>query len=392
MLELRSGEQQTAFFQVNQYFRISLFAEGAGPRGFLGHFTFAINQLYEGQVVATANLSIVFTEGRSDVNHTGTVGQSYVISTGYKVCFLVLTFADGFYKIIQRLVFFAFQILTGVVLQNLGFLAQYAGNQSLSHVVGVLAQANLHIAFDGVHTQSHVGGQSPGGGGPSQEVSILADHFEANDSGALFYILVALSHFMAGQRGTAAGAVRHDLEALIQQAFVEDLLQSPPFGLDIIVGVGNVGVIHVGPVANDAGEVLPHSFVFPNTLFTFLDKGSQTVFFDLLFAVQTQLFLDFQLNGQTVGVPTGLTGYHVTLHGAVTGDHILNYTGQYVTDVGFAVGSGGAVIKSIGRTVFALFDTLCENVFLFPKFQNFAFAFGKVHIGRYFLIHFEMPP
>ena len=127
-----------------------------------------------------------------------------------------------------------------------------------------------------------------------------------DDSGTLFDIFIALSHLMAGKRGTAARAVGNDLEALIEKAFLPDLFQSPPLRLDEVILVSNVRMLHVGPETNGAGEILPHAFVFPDALFTVFDKGLQTVLLDLLFSVQTQHFLYFQLYRKSVGIPACL--------------------------------------------------------------------------------------
>ena len=53
-------------------------------------------------------------------------------------------------------------------------------------------------------------------------------------------------------------------------------------------------MLHVSPETNGRGEILPHSFVFPDAFFTLLDEWLHTVFFDLLFAIQTKLLLYFQ--------------------------------------------------------------------------------------------------
>ncbi len=60
---------------------------------------------------------------------------------------------------------------------------------------------------------------------------------------------------------------------------------------------------HISPETNGIGEIFPHSLVFPDTLFTLLDEWLQTIFFDLLFSVQTEFLLNFQLYRQSVGIP-----------------------------------------------------------------------------------------
>ena len=118
-----------------------------------------------------------------------------------------------------------------------------------------------------------------------------------------------------------------------------------------------------------------------------LDKRLQTILLDLLLAVQAQHLLHFQLYRQSVGIPSGLSRYHVAFHGAVSRDHILDDTGQHVSDVRLAVGCRRAVIKRIRLSLFALLDTLLENMVLSPELFCLLFSFNKIHICRNLLIH-----
>ena len=156
------------------------------------------------------------------MNHAGTVGQGDIVVTGDIPALLF-----GFHIVEQRLVLFIFQIFTHIGFQNgVGAFTQYGVAQSMGHVVNlaVFVHLNLDIFFVGIYAQRHVGGQGPGGGGPCQESSVLTLYTEASDSRALFYVLVALSHFVAGKGGPATGAIGHNLKALVQQALFPDLL------------------------------------------------------------------------------------------------------------------------------------------------------------------------
>ena len=383
--ELGRREQQAAAFQILQHFLVGVLAEHAGPLGFLGHFALGVHQLDKGQTVFPAHVGVVLTKGGSNVNHAGTVGQSDVLVTGdIPALFL------GFHIMEQGFVLFIFQIFTHIGFQNgVGAFAQYGIAQGMSQIVylAVLVHLDLDIFFVGVHAQGHVGGQGPGGGGPCQNGGILALHPETGDGGALFYVFIALGHFMAGQGGSAAGAIGHDFEALIQQALFPDLLQCPPLGLDKLVVIGNIGVIHVSPETDGTGEILPHALIFPHTLFAAVDKGFQTVFLDLLFTVQTQQFFHFQLYGQAVGIPTGLTGHVIALHGAIAGNHVLDGAGLHMANVGLTVGRGRTVIKSVIGAIPAHLHALFKNVFLAPEFLHLLFPFHKVQICGYLVVH-----
>ena len=196
---------------------------------------------------------------------------------------------------------------------------------------------------------------------------------------------------MAGQRGSAARAVRNDLEALVQKSLIPDGLQSPPFGLDEVVIVGNIRVIHVSPETNGTGEIFPHSLVFPDALFTFVDERCQTVFLDLLLAIQTQQLLNFQLYGKSVGIPACLTGNHISLHGTVSGDHILDGTGLYMTDVRLTVGGRRSVVEGIGLAFLTMLHTFFENVVVFPEFLDGFLTVYEIQACGYLLVHSALP-
>ena len=196
---------------------------------------------------------------------------------------------------------------------------------------------------------------------------------------------------MAGQRGSAARAIGNDLEALVQKSLIPNGLQCPPFGLDEVVIVGNIRVIHVSPETNGTGEIFPHSLVFPDALFTFVDKRCQTVFLDLLLTIQTQQLLNFQLYGKSVGIPACLTGNHISLHGTVSGDHILDGTGLYMTDVRLTVSGRRSVVEGIGFAFLTMLHTFFENVVVFPEFLDCFLAVYKIQACGYLLVHTVLP-
>ena len=68
--------------------------------------------------------------------------------------------------------------------------------------------------------------------------------------------LVALRQLVVGQAGAAARAVRRDAVVLDQQALVEDLLERPPDGLDVLRVHRPVGVVQVDPVAHPLGQLV----------------------------------------------------------------------------------------------------------------------------------------
>ncbi len=149
----------------------------------------------------------------------------------------------------------------------------------------------------------------------------------------------------------------------------------------------DIRVVHIRPEADGAGEILPHAFVFPDALLTFGDKRIETVFLDLLLTVQTQKLLHLQLHRKPVRIPARFPRHHTAFHGPVSGDHVLDDTGQYMSDVRLSVGCGRTVIKRIGRSVLSAFHTFAERVIFFPELFHFLLTFHKVHVCVHFVVH-----
>ena len=192
---------------------------------------------------------------------------------------------------------------------------------------------------------------------------------------------------MAGQRGSAARAVRYDLEALVQKLLLEDLLQCPPLGLDVVIVVGNVRVLHIGPEADLVGEVLPHALILPDVFLTVVDKRRDTVVLDLILAVDADLLLDLELDRKTVGIPAGLTRYHRTLHRVESRNHILERARLDMADVRLTIRRRRAIVENVGWITLVLLDGLLEDMILSPELLDLALALYKVHVCINFSKH-----
>ena len=148
-------------------------------------------------------------------------------------------------------------------------------------------------------------------------------------------------------------------------------------------------MFHICPESNGSGEIFPHALIFPYRFFTFFDERLHTVLFDLLFSIQPKHLFHFKLNRQSVGIPSCLTRYIIALHGLVTRDHILDDTGQYMSDMRFSVCGRRSVIKSISRSFLSGIHALVKDVMLFPEFFCFFLLLHKIRVRLNFVIqHF----
>ena len=316
------------------------------------------------------------------MNDAGTVSQCYVCVTGYIVRLL-----RRMHEIKQRLILLKLQIFAGKTLQYSVFTVQNRITQSFRKIVRIISVFHLYVGLVRIHTERHVGGKRPRCCRPCQNVGILALYLESGDSRAFFHVLISLGHLVAGKRRSASRTVRNDLKSLVEKPLFPDLLESPPLGLDIVILIGNVRIIHIRPEADSLGEIFPHALVLPYAFLTVLDKRLKTVFLDLLLAVQSQHLLHFQLNRESMGIPAGLSRHVAPLHGAVSRNHILDHTGKDMADMRFSVGGRRTVIKCVGFSLFSVINALLENIVIFPEFFNFFFSRYKIQVCRNFVIH-----
>ena len=406
MLKLGGGKEKLLCGKILQnfgiradspllHFLLRRLAAHSGERRLGLHPALVINHLHQREVIVPSDPGIVFTEGRSDMDNAGTVGHGDIGVAGDEECFAMGLKNCVGRALVEGLIFPMLEFGTLVCLQSLiGRLAvlrersEHGICQGLSQDIGIaVGGLDLHIGLVRVHTEGDIRGQGPGGRGPCQIVEVLVLGLEADDGGPLLQGLIALSHFLGGKRGSAAGAVGNDLEALVEKALLPDLLQGPPLGLDEIVIIGNVGVLHVGPESDLTGELLPHALVLPDRLLALLDEGLHPVGFDLFLPVQTQFLLDRNLDGQAMGIPAGLPGNVLPLHGLVAGNHILDDPGQDMADMGLAIGGRGAVIEGIGLPLLPAVHALFEDVMGVPILLNFLLPVHEVQVRVYFSVH-----
>ena len=289
----------------------------------------------------------------------------------------------------QRLVLGVFVILALFDGELLVFaLFEQAGDERVSEDVCLLSDAYFGVIFLGVDAERHIAGQRPGRGRPCEEVGVLAPlHRELDEYGLLLHILVSLRDFVRGKRCPATRAVRHNLVTLVKQTLVRNLLERPPHRFDVVVVVGDVGVLHVRPVTDSVGHDLPLVLILPHRLLALFDEGFDAVFFDFLFAVDAELLLDLELNGQTVSVPTGLAQDKIALHCLVTGYDVLHDAGEDVPDVRLAVGGRRSVVKIEALPAPVFLDALFENLVFFPERQHLFFALDEVQRCVYGFVH-----
>ena len=319
MRELRCLEQLAMRLEVFENHRVGFLDEDTAPLRLIRKLALAVDEVDESDVVFLADAIIVFTKGRSHMDDARAVfRRDIAIADHDKGLFIRLFRYRCIRERIERLIFTILEFLALAAGHDLALaldpLEDFV-HERLSENVVLATHRDLDVVHIRIHAEREVRGQRPRRRRPCKIVSIvLILGLERDHGGALRHILIALRHLMRGKRRAAARAVGHDLVALVEQALIPDLLQCPPLGLDEVVLIGNIGMVHVSPETDDIGELLPHSLVLPHGLTTLFDEWLNAVFLNLLLAIDADGLLDLQLHRQAVRIPAGLAQDLLALH------------------------------------------------------------------------------
>ena len=198
----------------------------------------------------------------------------------------------------------------------------------------------------------------------------------------LVAVHVGLPQLVARQSRPAAGAVRHDLEVLVQQTLVEELLEVPPDRLDVRRVQRPVRRVHVDPVADarrQAGELVDvgvHRLAAqPGEL------GDAHLRLDLLLARDPEPLLHLHLDREPVGVPAGPAGHVRPVHGAEAAEEVLVDPGPGVVEPRHPVGRRRALVEDPRRCALALGDGPLEDAVLGPTGQLGLLEGDEVDVG-----------
>ena len=378
-------KERAPLLQVLQHLRVRILDEHAVKGRAAAQVAGGVHKLQKGQLPGLADAIVVLAEGGGDVYHARAVGQRNIAVGNDAVALLPL---KVYGQVEQRPVFTALQLTAAQGPDDFGLLPQYAGNQRRSQNIGFAVLFRIDIVLVRVHAERNVGGQRPGRGRPREDGHLrLINKIKLGNGGGFFHILVALRDLVAGQRRAAARAVGDGLVAFVEQALFIDLLQRPPLGLDIVVLIGHIGVLHVRPEGHAVGHLLPLGLVFPDGLFAFLDEGLHAVGLNLLLAVQTQQLFHLQLHGQAVGIPARLAQHVVALHGFIARNEVLDGARFHMPNVRAAVGGGRPVEEGIGRRAPAQLHALFKNAVLLPEGQRLLLAGDEVQVRGNFFVH-----
>ena len=178
-----------------------------------------------------------------------------------------------------------------------------------------------------------VGGQGPRSRGPSEEEGIAPplhlgfriDDAELRRHGGVLHITVAagLIEFVATESGTCGGRIGLNGVAFVEQPLFIELSEQPPDGFDVGVVVGDVGVLHIYPVAHLTAEFRPLLGIFHHVATAVRIVVSDGNVLSDVFFRDVQFFFHAKFDGQSVRVPSCFSFHLKTLHGFVAAESIF---------------------------------------------------------------------
>ena len=263
-------------------------------------------------------------------------------------------------------------------------LAEHRLDARLGEHVAVLG---AHVREVGRHRQCGVGEQRPRRGGPGEDLvagaqrSGAVDDREGDVDARVLDVLVALGDLVRGQRGPAAGAVGHDLVALVQQLAVPHRPQRPPDRLDVVGLQRPVRVLEVDPVPDPLGQPVPVLEVLEDRLAALGVELGDAVALDVVLGLEAELLLDRDLDGQAVAVPAALALDVAPAHRLIAREDVLERAGEHVVRAGPAVGGRRALVEHVGLGARAPADRLAEDVALAPALEDLLLERGEVGLG-----------
>ena len=178
---------------------------------------------------------------------------------------------------------------------------------------------------------------------------------------------------MRRQRGTTTGAVRQDFVAAIEQRLLVQALEQPPHRLDVRIAVRDVRVLVIEPIADAVRQRFPVGLVLEDAVLAQLVEPLDAVRLDLALAVDVERFLDFDLDRQTMRVPSRDAGHALPQHRVIAADQILQGARENVMDPRPAVGGRWAFEENERRAVARRLDDARQQPLILPRGEQLFF-------------------
>jgi len=203
-------------------------------------------------------------------------------------------------------------------------------------------------------------------------------------------VFVAKGDFVVAEAGAAARAVGGAAVVLVDHPGVPEPLEDPPARFDVVVVVGDVGVIEIGPEADALAQPRPFFDVAGDAFAAFFVEARDAIGLDFGLRLEAEFLFDFELDWQAVGIPAGLSRHAVAAHGLVARHDIFEDAREDVVDAGPGVRGWRAFVPDEEVIFGAFFDAAEEDRMPLPEVEDAFFERreGNLRVDR--LEHCEL--
>ena len=225
MFKLRCVKELSFLIKVLQYLRVRILNKHACIRRFLRQITLAVYKLYERKVIFSANLGIILTKCRCNMNDSSTICHCDIGVTYYIMTLFILFCSRFSCTGKKRFIFAVFKVFSFIGFQYLVSrlsvffickLAKHLIQKRLRHIIGItISRLYFYISLLRIHAERNVRRQRPWCCRPCKEIRILTHSLKAYHCGTLLNRFIALCNLVRGQRRTAARAIGNNLKALV---------------------------------------------------------------------------------------------------------------------------------------------------------------------------------
>ena len=359
-----------------------------------------VNDEEAGNACIFGHLGVIGTKGRRNVYDTRTILGRYVVTGNYAEGFgrafndLAVHQFAGLYPRHQLSIAQIHEIRTLAAPENfelLTFFCREVGRQTtLGHDIqrllggiGVLP-LHTHIVNLRANAEGGVGRKCPGSGRPSQHIrgqvghrgcklrACRIDHAELCRHRCVLHIAIAarLVQFVRTQTRSCGRRIGLNGIAFVEEILLIQLFEQPPQRFDILVVVGDIGVLHIHPVTHEVAQVGPflgvHHHVAAAACIVFFNANAVAD----VFLCDAQFLFNAQLNGQSVGVPSCLAIHLESLHRLVTAEYVLDGTRHHVVNTRVSVGRRRTFKEYERGAALAFCHTAVEQVLLVPHLEH----------------------
>src|SRR5262245_50905184 len=168
----------------------------------------------------------------------------------------------------------------------------------------------------------------------------------------------------------------------IYEAFVPQLLESPPHGLHEWEVHRAIVITEIHPASHAADGFLPFLGIAQNDFATLSVEASDAEAFNIAFAVEAQCLLDFHFDRQAVAIPAKAPFDVAATHSPESRNNVLDRARKEMAIMRKSSGKRRAVVKNERRLMECLSKRFSKNLLLVPEVECLEFNLSQLQMFR----------